>query len=67
MARDKIRAGHFEADISGPYPCWLTLKYNGEEVLRTVRHDELRDLAYVVEHAMKEARLKLKPTHDDEV
>lgn len=68
MPGNTIKAGDFEAEIRGPYPCWLALKYRGQEVLTTVRHDELRYLAFVIERAMQESKLRLKSSkNDDEV
>lgn len=53
------RAGEFTAEVYGPYPCWVTIRYKDEVVVQTLRHDELQDLAYVVRRAMAEARRRL--------
>jgi hypothetical protein len=57
------KAGNFEIEISPPYPCWITLFYNGEELQIKGRplhmtHKELSDLKYAVEKAMQEAALR---------
>lgn len=51
-------AGKFELNLSEPYPVWVTLKIDGEEVARLTHHD-LRDLEYAANKAMREAKMKL--------
>jgi hypothetical protein len=52
------KAGEFEIRVSGPYPAWCEIRYNGER-LASIHHKELRDLRYAVDKAMREAKLKL--------
>lgn len=51
-------AGNFEINVSGPYPCWCQIVYEGVTVA-TIHHNELSDLEYVAQKAMKEAIAKL--------
>lgn len=51
--------GEFELEIRGPYPCRVTIK-RGEAQL-SLRHDDLRDLEYVVATAIRAANALLGP------
>lgn len=59
-------AGLFKITVSDPYPCWVTLTYDGKEVAR-FHHGEIMDLAYVAERARKEAIRKLPVKEQSEV
>lgn len=61
-----IRAGKFEIDVWGPYPCWTHIKYDGKEIA-SIHHNELSDLLYAIRKAMYEARSKLPDNDKDEV
>ncbi len=58
----------FEIEVSTAYPCWCRLKLAGSsEVLATFHHGELRQLAYLVDVAMRDARIALGEKYRDEV
>lgn len=38
----------------GGHPVWCQLHYDGREVLHGIHHNELRDLKYAIERAIKE-------------
>ena len=54
------KVGRFAFDINGPHPVWVRVKDDGGGELRTIRHNELRDLAYGIKRAMREAKILLK-------
>ena len=60
------KAGYFEIEVSGPYPCWCELSYGGKRMM-SLHHNELSDLEYVVKKAMQEARTKLPEKDRHEV
>ncbi len=51
--------GPFKIHVSAPYPCWITLKDDKGTKIR-FSHDELRDLEYAVQSAIREAKRLLK-------
>jgi hypothetical protein len=51
-------AGRFEIDISGPYPCFVRLECEGQEI-HGIDHRDLRDLLHCVKGAMRSARQML--------
>jgi hypothetical protein len=51
-------AGKFTVEVSAPYPCWVRIKYDGQEI-HGIRHTELRDLQFSIDRAMAEARSRL--------
>lgn len=59
-----IKAGHFEVTIGSGYPIWITLNYQGM-MIKSVHHQELTDLEYVVKKALTLVRSQLKPTGED--
>lgn len=61
-----IRAGDFEISVSDPYPCWIKIRYNGDEIV-TLRHRELRDLEFAVSRAIAEATRKLPDNYKDDM
>jgi hypothetical protein len=48
----------WEVEVSLPYPCWVRILYEGQEI-RGIHHKDLRDLEYALGKAMKEVRDKL--------
>lgn len=52
------RVGSFEVEVSGPHPCWVSIRYEGTQ-LPPIHHRELKDLAYALERAIADARRKL--------
>jgi hypothetical protein len=52
------KAGDFEITVADPYPVWCNLRYRGETVARFT-HEELSDLKYAVEKAMRKASKQL--------
>lgn len=52
-------AGKFELKVTGPYPVFASLLFEGEVVVFGIHHSELRDLQHVVETAMRDARVRL--------
>jgi hypothetical protein len=42
---------NIEIEVAGPYPCWITLKGPGDEVI-SLRHTDL----LAIEHAIAEAK-----------
>lgn len=54
----EVRAGEFRATVSDPYPCSVEICYRGN-VLASIPHSELRDLFYVIQQSMRQAKLKL--------
>ncbi len=62
------KAGKFQIQVNGPYPCWCRLQHGEHGDLShwiSFTHQELSDLQYAVEKAMQEARMKLKPMNQD--
>lgn len=55
----KKTVGEFELEIIGPYPCRVTITHG--EARLTLRHDDLRDLEYVVATAIRSANVLLGP------
>jgi hypothetical protein len=51
--------GKFSAEVSSPYPCWITIERDG--VRMRFHHSELSDLQYLVGRALAEAAIKLGP------
>lgn len=45
------RVGSFEVEVSGPHPCWVSIRYEGTQ-LPPIHHRELKDLAYALERAI---------------
>lgn len=54
-----FKVGSFEVSVGGPYPVFVTIG-RGDQVIHNIRHDELADLAYAVDRAMRDARCLLK-------
>lgn len=48
--------GSFEVEISDPAPCWISIRYSGDEIVRGLRVDELVDLRYALKRAIELAR-----------
>ena len=59
-------AGKFDVTISDPHPCWVTLSYDGKEVAR-FHHNEIMDIAFVIERARRTAIQKLPDNYKHEV
>lgn len=59
-------AGKFAIEVSPPHPCWCRLTY-GDKILLTFRHDEIRDLEFVVDRAKADAERQLHTNHKDEI
>lgn len=59
-------AGNVAINVGPPYPCWVEVCYDGESKFR-MHHNELSDLKYAVEKAMKEAIHMLPDTDKHEV
>lgn len=62
---ENINVGPFEIEITGPHPCWVTIKYADMELYH-IRHTELRDLQYAVGRAIQTCR-NLLGTHGHEM
>lgn len=58
------KAGNFEIEVTGPHPCWLRLAYEGRTLL-TIRHNEIRDLEFVIDRAKAEAKRRLGNDADE--
>lgn len=54
----EVRAGEFRATVSNPYPCSVEICYRGNALV-SIPHSELRDLLYVIQQSMRQAKLKL--------
>ena len=54
----KKTVGKFTGEVRGPYPVWCDVSYQG--VKFTVRHDDLKDLIYLLER-MKDAAWEYLP------
>lgn len=61
---NRYNAGRFEVEVSGPYPVWVGIRYDGQEIAR-LRHDEIADLLYVVKRAKNAARNALGDDSDE--
>lgn len=59
------KAGDFEIKVSGPYPCWMRLKYGGEYLPGSFSHKEIADLLHCVRMAAHEARMVLGKYRDE--
>lgn len=53
-----MAVGKWEVEVALPYPCWVRITFNGQEI-HGIRHTELRDLEYALKRAMTEVREKL--------
>ena len=64
----KITAGRIVIEVADPYPIWLNI-YKDELNSDAIRisHNELSDLKYAVDKAIKECRLGLPEKDRDEV
>lgn len=47
------KVGNWEVEISDPHPCWILIRYSGEEIVRGLRIDELKDLRYSLKRAIQ--------------
>jgi len=57
MTRKTI--GAFELEISDPHPCWITI--SKDETRLSLRHEDLRDLEFLVATAIRKANDVLGP------
>jgi len=61
------KAGNIEIDVwVGGYPVWCHISYRGAEKF-SIHHNELSDLLYATQKAMKEAKLELSDKDKEEV
>lgn len=45
--------GKFTVSISGPYPCWVAIEYDGRQLPR-FHHKDLADLKYALARAQQD-------------
>ena len=65
-----IVVGNWKIEVSGPYPCWCKIYYEGNKnhpqgTLGGIHHKELRDLEYATQQAMRECRQLLRNDKDE--
>jgi len=52
----KRSAGKFEIEADNPYPCWITIRFDGVEFRALIQHSDLKDLAFCVERTIAALR-----------
>jgi hypothetical protein len=64
----EFKAGRFEIEAwTNGHPMWSKITYEGKEVLHGLHHNELRDLAYVIERMTAAIRRELPEPYKAEV
>lgn len=58
-------AGKWRIALSPPYPIWITISFDGESVFNG-KHEDLRDLEYIIARAREDAKHMLgeKDAHE---
>lgn len=64
-------AGKWTIEVTQSYPVWCLIRYHdpGREAreINLIRHNDLRDLAYAIERAIKQARDNLSEPYKHEM
>lgn len=61
------KAGKWELRVMrGGYPAWVTVSFEDERLVQ-IHHEDLRDLEYAVQKAMREAKANLGKQYEHEV
>jgi len=64
----EFSAGDFKAEAwTEGHPMWLTIKHRGKVVASGIHHNEVRDLAYVLERMINAMRANLGENNKHEV
>lgn len=62
----KFKAGNIELSTwTNGYPMWMTFSCYGEEVMR-LHHNELKDLAFVIERMLTQAKAIMPDSYKHE-
>ena len=66
-----LHVGNWKIEVSNAAPCSVTIIHSSgggtADVIRSVRHTELRDLEYVINRAIHACREELGPDHKHEM